>query len=309
MSSALHTSVLFNESLEALNLDPNGIYIDGTFGRGGHSRAILERLGDSGRLYTFDKDPEAIAYARQAFADEPRFAIAHSSFADLAAQAEQWGIAGKVNGILLDLGVSSPQLDDADRGFSFLRDGPLDMRMDTTSGQSAADWIATAKQEDIASVLKEYGEERFAKRIAGAIVKARDVRPIETTKQLAGIVAEAHPAWEKHKHPATRSFQAIRIFINKELEDLKSFLEQALEVLAPKGRLAVISFHSLEDRIVKQFIQKQVKGDELPPDLPVMQSQLNRRMKKVGKMIVPSKAEVANNPRARSAKLRIAEKL
>jgi len=309
MNDSLHQSVLFNESIEALNLDQNGIYIDGTFGRGGHSRAIIDQLGEDGRLYTFDKDPEAIAFSQALFGNDRRFCIAHRSFAELLAQAEEWGVVGKVNGILLDLGVSSPQLDDASRGFSFLRDGPLDMRMDSSRGESAAEWLAKVKQQELAAVIKEYGEERYAKRIAGAIVKARVESEIETTKQLADIVAEAHPAWEKFKHPATRTFQAIRIFINRELEDLKAFLAQSLEVLAPQGRLAVISFHSLEDRIVKQYIQKQHKGDEFPLDLPVMHSQLSQRMKKVGKMIVPSKQEVEANPRARSAKLRIAEKL
>lgn len=307
--SALHQSVLFNESIEALNLKPDGIYIDGTFGRGGHSRAILDKLSSKGRLYAFDKDPEAVAHAQVLFQNEKRFFIAHRSFADLLEQVAIWEIAGRVDGILLDLGVSSPQLDDASRGFSFLRDGPLDMRMDSSRGQSAAEWVATASQEDMAAVIKEYGEERFAKRIAGAIAKARAEEVIDTTKKLADIVAAAHPAWEKHKHPATRTFQAIRIFVNRELEDLKAFLNQSLEVLASHGRIAVISFHSLEDRIVKQFIQKQIKGDEFPPDLPVMESKIARHMRKVGKMITPTKEEIARNPRARSAKLRIAEKL
>lgn len=309
MTDLQHQSVLFNESLDALRLGSDGIYIDGTFGRGGHTRAMLERIGAQGRVYAFDKDPEAIEYGLQQFGNDQRFTIAHRSFADLLEQAKSWDIVGEVDGILLDLGVSSPQLDDAKRGFSFLREGPLDMRMDCSNGPSAGQWLASASQSEIATVIKEYGEERYAKRIAGAIVKARTANAIETTTQLANIVAEAHPAWEKHKHPATRTFQAIRIFINQELEDLKRFLDQALEVLAPGGRLAVISFHSLEDRIVKQFIQKQMKGDEFPVDLPVMHSELDRRMKKIGKMQIPSEAELRQNPRARSAKLRVAEKL
>ncbi len=305
----LHQAVLFNESIDALNIKQDGIYIDGTFGRGGHSRAILQRLGDQGRLYAFDKDPEAIAFAETLFHNQNQFYLAHKSFAELLVQAREWDIDGKVDGILLDLGVSSPQLDDAHRGFSFLRDGPLDMRMDVSRGLSAAQWLVKAEQADIATVLKEYGEERYAKRIANAIVKARTEKTIDTTKQLADIVAAAHPAWEKHKHPATRAFQAIRIYINRELDDLKDFLAQSLEVLAPEGRIAVISFHSLEDRIVKQFIQRQCKGDDFPLDLPVTQDQLSQRMKKIGKMIIPTEAEIAQNPRSRSAKLRIAEKL
>lgn len=228
----------------------------------------------------------------------------------LAEEAEKRGWHGKVDGILLDLGVSSPQLDDASRGFSFMNDGPLDMRMDPESGMSASEWLASAKQSEIAEVLKEYGEERFAKRIAGAIVKACEEKgPIATTAELSKIVKEANPKWERDKHPATRSFQAIRIYINRELDDLDAFLQQAVDLLAPGGRLAIISFHSLEDRRVKRFIREQAKGDDFPPDLPVLDSQLNRRLKAVGKAIRASSAEVAENPRARSAVLRVAEKV
>ena len=305
----MHKSVLFDESIAALNIKPNGIYIDGTFGRGGHSQQILQMLNDNGRLYAFDKDPEAIAHSKAVFANEKRFVIVQDSFAHLKHHTDNWGITGRVNGMLLDLGVSSPQLDDAARGFSFLRDGPLDMRMNPQADISAAEWLASEKESELVKVFKEYGEERYAKRIAKAIVKARGEADITTTKQLANIVADAHPAWEKHKHPATRVFQAIRIYINKELSDLEQCLAQSIEVLAIGGRLAVISFHSLEDRIVKRFIQQHVKGDEFPHDLPVMNSVLQQKLKKIGKLITPSDQEIDQNPRARSARLRVAELL
>jgi len=303
----MHKSVLFDESIEALNIKPDGIYIDGTFGRGGHAQEILSRLGQSGRLYAFDKDPDAIRHSKEIFANEKRFVIVQDSFGNLKQNADLWGITHKVDGILLDLGVSSPQLDDASRGFSFLRDGPLDMRMNPDAGLSAAEWLAQEKESEIARVLKVYGEERYAKRIAKAIVKARDESEFTSTKQLADVVAAAHPAWEKHKHPATRAFQAIRIFINEELSDVELCLQQSLDVLTVGGRLAVISFHSLEDRIVKRFIQQNVKGDEFPLDLPVMNSALKQKLKKIGKLITPSDQEIDKNPRARSAKLRVAE--
>ena len=309
MESENHKSVLFEESIEALNIHPDGIYIDGTFGRGGHAKAILDKLGEKGRLYCFDKDPDAISYSKTLFENESRFAIVQDSFANMRQQATNWGIEQNVNGVFLDLGVSSPQLDDASRGFSFLRDGPLDMRMNPDGDMSAAEWLTTEKESEIARVLKEYGEERYAKRIAKAIVTAREEESLTSTTQLADIIAKAHPAWEKHKHPATRSFQAIRIYINKELSDLEDFLGQALDVLAPGGRLAIISFHSLEDRLVKRYIQKKVKGDDFPLDLPIQNSQLNKTLKKIGKLIIPSDEETANNPRARSGRLRVAEKL
>lgn len=304
----VHHPVLLSEVLEALAIDPAGIYIDGTFGRGGHSRAILERLGPEGRVLAIDKDPAAITAAHEAMGADQRFTIQRGSYAMLKRMAEQEGLVSRVNGILLDLGVSSPQLDDAERGFSFLNDGPLDMRMDPDSGQSAAAWLATAKEQEIAKVLKEYGEERFARRIARAIVAARARAPINRTKQLADIVAAANPKWEAGKHPATRTFQAIRIFINRELDELQSGLEQAVEVLAVGGRLAVISFHSLEDRRVKRFIQREAQGGDLPPDLPLTQDQLAIRLRPVGKAIRPTKAEISDNPRSRSATLRVAER-
>ncbi len=295
--------------MEALDLSEDGVYVDGTFGRGGHTASILQKLGANGRVIGIDKDPQAIETAEQRFADDARFSIFHGSFAELADAAAQAGVTGKVDGILLDLGVSSPQLDDASRGFSFLRDGPLDMRMDTTRGQSAAQWLATAEARDIIYVLKTYGEERFAKRIATAIVNTRDEEPLETTGQLAKLISEAVPVKEKDKHPATRSFQAIRIFINGELEDLERCLDQVIDVMAPGGRLAVISFHSLEDRIVKRFIRDKSRGDDFPPDLPVTVDMLKPKLRKIGKAIRASKQEVDENPRARSAVLRVAEKV
>lgn len=304
-----HRPVLLDEVLEALNIRPDGIYLDGTFGRGGHSAAILERLSENGRLLAMDKDPQAIAVAQNRFAGDRRFSIVRGSYTMLGQEIEQRGWKGRVDGILLDLGVSSPQLDDPSRGFSFRHDGPLDMRMDPDSGQSAAEWLAEASESDIAMVLKEYGEERFAKRIARAIVRERTQAPITTTARLAKIVAEANPKWERDKHPATRSFQAIRIFINAELEELEQVLAQSVEVLAPGGRLAVISFHSLEDRRVKRFIRDEVRGGEFPPGLPVTDAQLNRRLRAVGKDIRAGEAELAVNPRSRSAVLRVAERL
>lgn len=304
-----HRPVLFEEVLEALNIRPDGIYLDGTFGRGGHSAEILERLNDNGRLLAVDKDPQAIAVAGQRFGDDPRFSIVRGSFTMLEQEVAKRGWSGKVDGILLDLGVSSPQLDDARRGFSFRHDGPLDMRMDPEHGPSAADWLNSAAEEEIARVLKEYGEERFARRIARAIVQQRELSPITTTARLAKIVADANPKWERDKNPATRSFQAIRIFINSELDELEQVLQQSVAMLAPGGRLAVISFHSLEDRRVKRFIRDEARGGDFPPDLPITDSQMNRRLRAVGKDIRASRDELALNPRARSAVLRVAERL
>lgn len=303
-----HQPVMLEEALTGLAIKPNGIYLDGTFGRGGHSRAILAQL-QQGRLIAMDKDPQAIEAGQALMASEPRFYIQSGSFAGLKRLVREFDCLGKIDGILLDLGVSSPQLDEAERGFSFQQDGPLDMRMDPTSGQSAAAWLAGAKEQEIAGVLKEYGEERFAKRIAKAIVKSRTEAPIDTTRRLAAIVATANPKWEPGKDPATRSFQAIRIFINQELDDLKNCLADVPDILAPGGRLVVISFHSLEDRIIKRFIREQSRGDRYPPDLPITHVQLQARMKAVGKAIKPGKAEIETNPRARSAVMRIAEKL
>lgn len=305
-----HYPVLLDEVLAAMQIRADGVYLDGTFGRGGHSARILAQLDEHGRLLATDKDPQAVAAAEQRFGADPRFTIVRGSFTMLGAQAAERGWQGKVDGILLDLGVSSPQLDDASRGFSFSKDGPLDMRMDPHSGISASQWLATAKESEIAEVLKEYGEERFAKRIARALVRTREEQGvITTTAQLSRVVTEANPKWERDKHPATRSFQAIRIYINRELDDLDAFLAQAVELLAPGGRLAVISFHSLEDRRVKRFIREQAKGDDFPVDLPVLDSQLNRRLKAVGKAVRAGAAELARNPRARSAVLRVAEKV
>jgi 16S rRNA (cytosine1402-N4)-methyltransferase len=304
----MHEAVLLREAVDGLAIREDGFYIDGTFGRGGHSREILARLGDRGRLLAIDKDPEALKVGEAIKAQDSRFDIVQASFADIADILLERKL-GKVDGILLDLGVSSPQLDQAERGFSFLRDGQLDMRMNPGSGQSAAQWLAVASEGDIARVLKEYGEERYAKRIAGAIVAQRSELAITTTTQLAKIIAEAHPAWERGKHPATKSFQAIRIFINRELDDLVLLLEQLLDVLVVGGRVAIISFHSLEDRLVKRFIKKHVRGDEVPARVPVMDSQLNRRLKSLGKAVRAGAEEIEHNVRSRSAILRVAEKI
>ncbi len=309
MTQLHHVTVLLREAVDALVTDLAGFYVDGTFGRGGHSTLILERISDGGRLLGIDKDLAAIAVANERFAQDRRFEIAHGSFAELASLVELRGMTGKIDGVLLDLGVSSPQLDEAERGFSFQNDGPLDMRMDQSRGQSAADWVNTANEEDITYVLKEFGEERFAKRMARAIVLERQTRPFSRTKHLAEVIKEANPAWEKGKHPATRAFQAIRIHVNNELTDLEAVLEQALKVLAVGGRLVVISFHSLEDRVVKRFIRRQELGDPVPRGLPIRDEQLNKRMRSCGKAIKASDGEVDANVRSRSAIMRVAEKI
>ena len=305
-----HRTVLLDEAIDALNLDEgqraDGIYIDGTFGRGGHSRLLLSRLGANGRLVAFDKDPMAIATAEQI--QDPRFSIVHDSFATMGEALRARGI-NKVDGILLDLGISSPQVDDAGRGFSFRNDGPLDMRMDTTRGISAAEWIASATEQHLEKVIRDYGEERFAFQIAKAIVARRAVEPISTTRQLAAIVADAVKTREKGKDPATRSFQAIRIFINKELEDLEAGLSAAYDLLAPGARMSVISFHSLEDRIVKQFLASKAKVAQPDRRLPIRAVDLPQPLMKLITKIKPSEAEVDANPRARSAVLRVAERL
>lgn len=309
MADSQHITVLLNEAVAALVTDTAGFYVDGTFGRGGHSALVMQKLSADGRLLGIDKDLAAIATANARFADDARFAIAHGSFAELAQLVAERDMTGKVAGVLLDLGVSSPQLDEAERGFSFMQDGPLDMRMDQTRGQSAADWVNTASEDDITWVFKEYGEERFAKRMARAIIAERQKTPFIRTKHLAEVIKEANPAWEKGKHPATRAFQAIRIQVNNELTDLDSVLEQALAVLAPGGRLVVISFHSLEDRAVKRFIRRQELGDPVPKGLPIRDDQLNKRMRSLGKAIKASDEEVNANVRSRSAVMRVAEKL
>jgi len=304
----VHLSVLLTETVEAVLADADGIYVDATFGRGGHSRALLATLGSNARLLAFDKDPEAISAGEKLMAEDARFTIIHASFADLAQVLTERELVGKVDGIMADLGVSSPQLDDASRGFSFMNDGPLDMRMNPNQGVSAADWLVTVSEEDLANALFQYGEEKFSRRIARAIKREVAIAPITSTKKLSDIVAEAHPSWERHKNPATRSFQAIRIAVNQELDDIKTFLPQALTALKPNGKLAVISFHSLEDRLVKQFFQKEAKGDDLPRDFPIRAKDLNPRLKIVGKKSA-GQEELALNPRSRSAHLRIARKL
>lgn len=305
----MHQSVLLHESIEGLAIKADGTYIDGTFGRGGHSQEILKQLNEKGRLYAIDKDTDAIEYAKDRFGLDKRFHIFHGSFAQIRDFASKENILGAVNGILLDLGVSSPQLDNPERGFSFMQQGPLDMRMDLTQSSSAAIFVNEAEVNEMASIFRVYGEERFAGRIARAIAKEREVTPITTTLQLAEIVKEANPKWEKHKHPATRVFQAIRIHVNQELSDLESCLEQSIDVLAPGGRLAVISFHSLEDRIVKQFMRDKEQGARLPPEVPVRFEETKTNFKRVGKAIMPQENEVDQNVRARSAVLRIGEKL
>ncbi len=304
-----HRPVLLDEALDGLNIQADGYYVDATFGRGGHAAGILRRLGPEGRLLAVDKDPEAVRAGLERFAGEPRFSIVQDSFSKLEQRVRRQGWLGRVNGVLLDLGVSSPQLDDAARGFSFRLDGPLDMRMDPERGISAAQWLATADEKEIARVLWEYGEERFSRRIARSIVAQRARSPITTTIRLARLIAESVPRSEPGKDPATRSFQAIRIYLNRELDELRQTLPQLLSVLAPGGRLAVISFHSLEDRIVKRFIRDEARGDEFPPDLPVTRAQLRPRLRVVGKARRAGSEELAANPRARSAVLRIAERM
>jgi len=310
MTDALiHYPVLLQEAIDALSISEAGIYVDGTFGRGGHAEKILNRLGPTGRLVAIDKDEEAIAQARCQFEEDKRFSIERGSFALLEQITKRHALLGKIDGILLDLGVSSPQLDNSDRGFSFRRDGPLDMRMDRSTGLTAAQWLAKAREKEIASVLYEYGEERFARRIARAIVMERKTKLIETTSQLAKIISDASPFSDKNKDPSTRSFQGIRIHINNELSDLKTCLSQVVDVLAKGGRLVVISFHSLEDRIVKRYMREQGRGDKYPMDLPVIHSELKPKLRVIGKVIRAGNDELVINPRARSAVLRVAEKI
>ncbi len=303
-----HVTVLLDEAITALVSDPDGRYVDGTFGRGGHSQLILRSLSEQGQLVAIDKDPEAVRVATELAELDSRFSIEHGSFSEVKSYvaARSWS---RATGILVDLGVSSPQLDDAERGFSFMNDGPLDMRMDISSGISAADYVAQVEEAELIRVLREYGEEKFARRIAAAIIRERDVAPINTTARLASVVSEANPSWEKHKHPATRAFQAIRIEVNQELNDLESFLVNASEALSVGGRLVVISFHSLEDRMVKRFMKKMAKGDEPPAGVPVLESDITRRFKLMSKAMKPSEQEIERNPRSRSAVMRVLEKL
>jgi len=300
-----HQPVLLEEATAALMVSPDGAYLDGTFGRGGHSARILDALSPAGTLIGFDQDPAAIVAASELAQRDPRFHFYPVNFQALGDRVEP----ASLSGILLDLGVSSPQLDEPSRGFSFSHDGPLDMRMNPSEGESAAGWLSRASESEIARVLRTLGEERFARRIAAAIVAARNQAPIERTGQLAEIVAAANPRWEHHKHPATRSFQAIRLHVNRELEVLQSVLEQAVDALAPGGRLVVISFHSLEDRIVKRFIRDKARGERLPPGVPVQYEPPSGLMRAVGKAILPGSDEIARNPRSRSAIMRIAERL
>jgi 16S rRNA (cytosine1402-N4)-methyltransferase len=309
-----HTPVLLREAVDALAVGPCGIYVDGTFGRGGHSRLILERLGESGRLIAFDRDPTAFSVGQALVAEDPRFRIVHSSFSRIQEVLRQLDV-DRVDGILLDLGVSSPQLEEADRGFSFRMDGPLDMRMDTSQGQTAADWLASASQAHLEEVIKNYGEERFAKQVARAIVAARSQQPVTTTHQLAAIVGTAVRSRKREdkQNPATRTFQAIRIYINQELEKLSLVLPQCVEVLKPGGRLVAISFHSLEDRIVKRFMRESANADRLPKEVPLRAMEVQRlsrnKLRVVGKAVRPVAEELAANPRARSAVMRVAERL
>jgi 16S rRNA (cytosine1402-N4)-methyltransferase len=305
----VHTPVLLNEVLHGLDVRADGVYVDCTFGRGGHSRAILDRLGNTGSLLVLDKDPDAIKVASQLASTDSRLQYFHAPFSSLAETIRTTGRAGAVDGILFDLGVSSPQLDDSGRGFSFSRDGYLDMRMDPGSGTSAADWINSASQEQIANVLRVYGEEKFYRRISSAIVIARSQQYISTTSDLANIISSAVPSRELKRHPATRAFQAIRIYINSELEEITAGLSQAFEMLRINGRLLAISFHSLEDRIVKRFMREYSHSDPYPKDIPVTADMIRPRMKILGKAIRPGYGEVAVNPRSRSAVLRMAEKL
>ena len=304
-----HETVLQREAVSALNVRPDGRYVDATFGRGGHARAILDILGVEGVLLALDRDPEAIAAAQELMGQDPRVIVVKTPFGALERVLVEKQLRGTANGVLFDLGVSSPQLDDPVRGFSFMRDGPLDMRMDSETTDSAADWLASATEQQIADVIYRLGEERYSRRIARAIVKVRAHMAITRTTQLAEIVKQAHPAWEKHKHPATRTFQAIRMHINNELSELTSALEAAVNNLAVGGRLVVISFHSLEDRIVKKFMAKCSKGDAFPRDVPVTAEQLCPSLKLIGRPIRPATDEVQTNNRARSAVMRVAEKL
>ena len=306
---ARHTPVLPDEVLAGLAVRADGRYCDATFGRGGHTAAILGALGPAGRVVAIDRDPDAIRAGQVQFAGEPRLTLVRGSFGQLEERVRAAGLEGELQGVLMDLGVSSPQLDEASRGFSFMQDGPLDMRMDNEAGQSAAQWLARAGERDIVAVLRTLGEERFSGRIARAIVAARAVEPIARTGQLAAIVAAAVPTREPGKHPATRTFQAIRIHVNGELDALEAALPQAVRLLAPGGRLCAISFHSLEDRIVKRFIRREEQGDPVYAGLPDIPAHARPRLRRVGRAIDAGDAEVARNPRARSAVLRVAERI
>ena len=310
-----HISVLLNESIDGLAIKPDGTYIDGTFGRGGHSRTILSKLGENGRLFSIDRDPQAIAEAQKI--DDPRFTIIHGPFSGMAEYAERYDLVGQVDGVLLDLGVSSPQLDDAERGFSFMKDGPLDMRMDPTTGVPVSQWLVEADLDDITWVIREFGEDKHARRIAKGIIayqENEENEPLTRTGQLAKLISDVAPkSFKEKKHPATRAFQAFRIYINSELEEIDTALKGAASILAPQGRISVISFQSLEDRMVKRFIRKESQGPQVPHGLPLTEDQIkalgSADLKPIGKAIKPSKDEVDENTRSRSSVLRIAEKL
>jgi len=306
-----HLPVMFAEALQQLTIKPDGIYLDCTFGRGGHSQAILNELGPSGRLLAFDRDSDAVnSLPAQTMIKDKRFTLKHCCFSEMENSVAGENLTGRIDGILIDLGVSSPQLDNPERGFSFLRDGPLDMRMDSNSGCSAEQWINTVDEKELIRVLFEYGEERFARRISQAVISRRIIAPITTTRQLAELIEDAVPVREKHKHPATRSFQAIRIEINNELDELKAVLEQSIRVLKPGGRLVVISFHSLEDRIVKRFIRDESRGKYNPSLMPIKEADMAKGcLKKIGNALKAGKQEINQNPRARSAVMRVAERM
>jgi len=312
-----HTTVLLQSAVEQLNIIPDGIYIDATLGRGGHTRAILERLGPHGRLIAIDKDPSAIAVVQQHLHDDTRLEIIHGSFTAIASLVAERGLTGKINGVLMDLGISSPQVDNPARGFSFMQEGPLDMRMDSTQGITAAQWLAHVKEQELADVLWTYGDERFSRRIARTICEQRETKPLTTTLELAELVKRIYPRPKpsysrkrvKQIHPATRTFQAIRIMINQELDDLSIALQHALDALTIHGRLVVISFHSLEDRIVKRFMRDKARGESFPSDLPILDCDLGRQVQRIGGIITPSDEEIQENPRARSAVMRVAEKI
>ena len=308
MSTAGHTSVMVKEVVEALNIRPDGTYVDATFGRGGHTRAILECLGPAGRVLAIDRDPDACRYGHEVFANEPRMLVVQARFSDLAEIIEREGLRQRITGMVFDLGVSSPQLDHASRGFSFQKQGPLDMRMDFSTGETVADWLSAVEEAELVRVLRELGEERYAKRIARAVVGARGHVPLTTTTELAALISQCVPTAEPGKHPATRTFQALRIKVNGELDELDVILSQIESLLSVNGRLVVISFHSLEDRRVKHFFRRCARGDQYPPDLPITRDQIRPTLRLVGKLLRPTREEVDLNPRARSAVMRVAER-
>ncbi len=303
-----HVPVLLHECIQGLRIKADGTYVDCTFGRGGHSQLLLDELTDKGRLFVLDQDPSAVAYAKGKFGNDKRVKILHESFANLQTVASDNGLNTNVDGVFFDLGVSSPQLDEAERGFSFSHDGPLDMRMNTSSGQSAAEWLADISADQLTTVLHDFGEERYARKIALKILQEQQQKAINTTERLADIIKSCYPPSYKGVHPATRTFQAIRIAVNKELDALQKGLEAAFEMLNDGGRLVVISFHSLEDRLVKRFIRNTKQQERLPVKMPVM-PEFNNYLKPIGKLVRPSEQEINVNPRARSARLRIAEKV